>query len=136
LDPDSGARRELITADAVALDPHAVADAQAIEVGLHHGLIVSVVESNADEIDVLPFVRLPDFVADQCTTYCATTVATTRGLLLQMRDVRAEETEQSDDDQVDGNDIVQHARHNQDENAGDKRYKRTDAHGDVHFCSP
>ncbi len=64
------------------------------------------------------------------------TAPATRGLLLQMRDVRAEETEQSDDDQVDGNDIVQHAWHNQDENPGDKRYKWTDTHGDVHFCSP
>jgi len=43
----------------------------------------------------------------------------------QMREVRAEEAQQSDDDEVDGNDVIQHAWHNQDENAGNQRRKRT-----------
>ena len=64
-------RRKSIATDAIALDPHAVADAQAVEAGLRDGLIGSVVESDANEIDVVSFVRLTDFVADLCATCCA-----------------------------------------------------------------
>jgi hypothetical protein len=53
--PGSSARRALATSDATA-----VADAQAVEAGLHHRLMAFVVESNANEIDVLPLVRFAD----------------------------------------------------------------------------
>lgn len=38
-----------------------------------------------------------------------------------MRNVPAEETQQSDEDEVKGDDVIQQARHDEDENAGDRR---------------
>jgi hypothetical protein len=48
--------------NAIALDPHAVAHAQAIEARLRHRLRASVVESNANEIEILRPVRFADFL--------------------------------------------------------------------------
>src|SRR5512135_284849 len=56
----------------------------------------------------------------------------TKGVSPQMEAVRAEEPHQSNDDQVDGNDIVQQARNDQDENAGEQRYHRPNTQIDVH----
>lgn len=44
----------------------------------------------------------------------------------------AEKADQSDDDQVNGDDIVQQSRDDEYENSGDQRYQRTKTKGDVH----
>jgi len=49
-----------------------------------------------------------------------------------MEAARTEETQQSDDDQVDRDDIVEQARHDQDQDASDKRYQRTSGQSNVH----
>jgi hypothetical protein len=44
----------------------------------------------------------------------------------------AKQSQQSDDDQVKGYDIVQQLGHDENENAGDKRYQRADTQGEIH----
>jgi len=46
--------------------------------------------------------------------------------LLQVKSTGAEESEQSDDDQIDGDDIVQQARYHQNKYASDKRNEWAD----------
>src|SRR5487761_509808 len=53
---------------------------------------------------------------------------------LQM-EIAAEQAKQADHDQINGNDIVQQARHSQDQNACDKRYERADTQVQVHDTS-
>src|SRR5271169_6050712 len=59
--PARSAHGESVAAHAIALDPHTVANVQAVDTRLRYCLIALVVELNADEIDVLPRVRLADF---------------------------------------------------------------------------
>ena len=44
----------------------------------------------------------------------------------------AEEPDQSDDDQVKGDDVVQQPGHDQNENSGEQRYQGSQTEGDIH----
>lgn len=50
-------------------------------------------------------------------------------------EVTAEQPEQPDDDQVDRNDVIQQARHREDEHAGDQRNQRAGAGENVNASS-
>jgi hypothetical protein len=47
----------------------------------------------------------------------------------------AEKPKQADDDQINGNDIIQQPGHNQNENASDERHKRADTQIQIHGAS-
>jgi len=49
-------------------------------------------------------------------------------------DAAAEQPEQADDDQIDRDDEVEQARHDQDQDAGDQGRERADGEGQVHAC--
>src|SRR5512133_1244951 len=49
-----------------------------------------------------------------------------------MKVVRAEQPDQADDDQIQRDDIVEQARHDQDQNARDQRYQGSERQSDVH----
>jgi hypothetical protein len=49
-----------------------------------------------------------------------------------MKSVGAEESNQSDDDQIKGDDIVQQPRYDKNENPGDQRYQGSKSQGDIH----
>jgi hypothetical protein len=56
----------------------------------------------------------------------------------QLKTAGAEESQKSDDDQIDGDNIVQQLGHYENKNAGDKRDQRTDTQGEIHgdfLCS-
>src|SRR5436190_1492207 len=56
--------------------------------------------------------------------------------LLEVIVASAEEPQQSDDDQIDGNNVVEQARHDQDEDAGDQGNERADAECEIHDGLP
>src|SRR5271169_1913949 len=56
---------------AVAVDLHAVTDAQLAKIGLRHRLVAAVVEANADEVSARRFIRGVDVRADPHRSHCA-----------------------------------------------------------------
>src|SRR4029078_10630693 len=55
-----------------------------------------------------------------------------QAMLLYVQRARAEQTKQSDHDQIDRHDVIQKSRHHQDQDAGDQRNQRADAQVQVH----
>src|SRR4051812_33069462 len=55
---------------------------------------------------------------------------------LEVEAARAEEPEQADEDEINRDDVIQHARHDKDEDAGQKRNQRGEAQGQVHYKRP
>jgi hypothetical protein len=49
--------------------------------------------------------------------------------------IAAEKSQESNDYQINTNNIVQEPGHDQNENTGNKRHQRCKAHGDVHTAS-